>query len=113
LDASSGEMNTRLDIRTEYFTGHGPDYVEIRIRDTGTGISRHIIDTMFEPYVTSKPKGTGLGLAIVRKIIEEHGGLVWLENNSDAAGACAIIRLPVNNAAQTGNINSLNHRDAV
>ncbi|MGH6634958.1 MAG: ATP-binding protein, partial [Gammaproteobacteria bacterium] len=38
--------------------------------------------------------GTGLGLAIVKKIVEEHNGIVWMENNQ-STGASAIIRLPV------------------
>ena len=44
-----------------------------------------------EPYVTHKPKGTGLGLAIVKKIMEDHGGLVTLDDRpSTVAGVeCA------------------------
>ena len=49
---------------------------------------------LFEPYITTKQKGTGLGLAIVKKIIDEHNGQVWLENNTGNKGACAVIRLP-------------------
>ena len=37
----------------------------------GSGLNNEQIETIFEPYVTSKAKGTGLGLAIVKKIIEE------------------------------------------
>jgi len=47
----------------------------------------------FEPYVTTKPKGTGLGLVIVKKIVEEHGGTVRIEN-MQPHGACITLLLP-------------------
>ena len=95
FDASDKEDKTILNISTNRITDTGVDYIEVRIRDSGTGLSRDITSSIFEPYVTTKKKGTGLGLAIVKKIIEEHGGMVMLENNAEGAGACAIIRLPV------------------
>jgi len=112
FDAMPRGMHTVLNIKTDYISNHGLDFIEIRIRDSGTGIAADIIDNIFEPYVTSKPKGTGLGLAIVKKIIEEHGGVVWLENNDNMPGACAIIRLPVTSSMQD-NINHINQRDAI
>ncbi|MEX2353621.1 MAG: ATP-binding protein, partial [Gammaproteobacteria bacterium] len=112
FDATPRDMHTVLDIKTEYISNHGLDFVEIRIKDSGSGISGDIIDKVFEPYFTSKPKGTGLGLAIVKKIIEEHGGVVWLENNRDTPGACAIIKLPVA-ASIHDNINQTRQRDAI
>jgi two-component system, sporulation sensor kinase E len=48
--------------------------VQVRISDTGTGISEQIMDKIFEPYFTTKPFGTGLGLTIVFKIVKEHFG---------------------------------------
>jgi len=68
--------------------------IELRIEDRGPGIEEELLARIFEPYVTSKTKGTGLGLAIVKKIIEEHSGMVWLEN-IPGGGACAVIQLPV------------------
>ncbi|MBZ0171911.1 MAG: GHKL domain-containing protein, partial [Phycisphaerales bacterium] len=68
-------------------------YVEICVEDEGEGVPQALTASIFDPYVTTKTRGTGLGLAIVRKIIEEHGGVVWLENKSDT-GARIIIRLP-------------------
>ena len=55
---------------------------------------------LFEPYVTTRDKGTGLGLPIVKKIIEEHGGSLALEDapvfdGATHAGAMAVIRLPL------------------
>ncbi|MGK0297447.1 MAG: nitrogen fixation/metabolism regulation signal transduction histidine kinase [Gammaproteobacteria bacterium] len=100
FEAMPHDMHTVLEIRTEYIADHGLDFVEIRIKDYGSGISDELIDNIFEPYVSTKPKGTGLGLAIVKKIIEEHGGIVWLENNLNSNGVCAIIRLPA--VMQTG-----------
>lgn len=69
-------------------------WLEITVQDQGPGFPADMIDTLFEPYATTKTKGTGLGLAIVKKIIEEHGGDVWAENLGDD-GAGIIIRLPL------------------
>jgi nitrogen fixation/metabolism regulation signal transduction histidine kinase len=80
-------ISTRLHEET-----HGTS-VEIRVEDRGNGIAPELMTQIFEPYVTTKPKGTGLGLAIVKKIVEEHGGTVWMENSS-GGGACASVRLP-------------------
>ncbi len=96
LDARKQGENLALSISTAYVSLHAMDYMEIRIRDTGSGVNEDIMSTVFEPYVTTKQKGTGLGLAIVKKIVEEHGGLVWIRNNADGPGASVIIRLPIN-----------------
>jgi PAS domain S-box-containing protein len=72
----------------------GCRYVELEIEDSGPGINPEILDTLFEPYVTTKSGGNGLGLAIVRKIIEEHGGRVFARNNPEG-GAGMVVRLPV------------------
>jgi nitrogen fixation/metabolism regulation signal transduction histidine kinase len=69
-------------------------WLEIAIRDHGPGIPDTITDKLFEPYATTKHKGTGLGLAIVKKIIEEHGGDVWVDNHG-TEGTSIIIRLPL------------------
>lgn len=72
------------------------DFIEIALYDDGTGIKEEQIATIFEPYVTTKAKGTGLGLAIVKKIIEEHGGAIWVDTNRKV-GAGFIIQLPASN----------------
>ena len=50
--------------------------IEISISDTGKGINRDILDKLFQPFFTTKPKGTGLGLAISKQLIEQHGGTI-------------------------------------
>lgn len=70
------------------------DQLELKIQDDGPGIPNDMMKVLFEPYVTNKTKGTGLGLAIVKKIIDEHHGSVWAENN-DPQGANIIIRIPI------------------
>ncbi len=95
FDASINQDQTILNISTRFTSDTGVDFIEVRIEDSGACLSEDIIDTIFEPYVTTKIKGTGLGLAIAKKIVEEHGGLVLIENNQNGTGACAIIRLPI------------------
>jgi signal transduction histidine kinase len=112
FDATPRHMHTVLSVKTDYISDQGLDFVEIRIKDSGTGVATDIIENVFEPYVTTKTRGTGLGLAIVKKIIEEHGGIVWLENNDDAPGACAIIRLPATLHSDNV-INQIKQRDSI
>jgi signal transduction histidine kinase len=67
--------------------------VIIRIGDTGPGIPKVIIDSIFEPFYSTKEEGSGLGLAIAKRIAEEHGG--WLHANSEeGSGATFVIALP-------------------
>ena len=71
----------------------------IAISDNGIGLPDDRA-RLFEPYVTTREKGTGLGLPIVKKIIEEHGGTLVLEDADpfaadSHAGARAVVRLPL------------------
>jgi signal transduction histidine kinase len=68
--------------------------VRVEVADTGSGIPAEIIDRLFEPWVTTKPRGqgTGLGLAIVRDVVRAHGGSVSVRNQ--ATGAVFVIDLP-------------------
>ncbi|WP_411269468.1 ATP-binding protein [Aquicoccus sp.] len=79
------------------------DEALITISDNGIGLPEDRAK-LFEPYVTTRVKGTGLGLPIVKKIIEEHGGSLVLEDAAPFSrgahvGAMAVIRLPVAPAA--------------
>jgi two-component system, cell cycle sensor histidine kinase and response regulator CckA len=58
------------------------EYLQVSVRDTGTGISREIQGRIFEPFFTTKPvgQGTGLGLAAVYGIAADHGGAVRVES---------------------------------
>lgn len=79
------------------------EFIRIVLMDNAGGFSEDIIDTLFEPYVTTKTKGTGLGLAIVRKIIEEHLGEIELSNHqyeNGQKGAKATILLPLNESSR-------------
>jgi signal transduction histidine kinase len=59
--------------------------VEVRIEDTGPGISPEMREQIFNPFVTTKKNGVGLGLSIVSKIVDGHHGSIRLESPADAA----------------------------
>ena len=71
------------------------NFARILIQDTGKGISPEAEEGLFQPYFTTRSSGTGLGLAIVRRIVEDRGGSVSLENREDVRGAVATLRLPL------------------
>ncbi|MBA7705169.1 MAG: response regulator, partial [Calditrichaeota bacterium] len=59
------------------------NYVEVAIKDEGVGIPPENIDSIFDPYYTTREKGTGLGLFSVYSIIERHGGWITVESEVD------------------------------
>jgi two-component system sensor kinase FixL len=59
-----------------------------------TGIAAEKLESIFDPFITSKPEGLGMGLSICRSIIERHGGKISAANNPDR-GAKFSITLPV------------------
>jgi len=75
------------------------DQVEVRVSDTGPGISRDIAGRMFDPFVTSKPHGMGMGLSISRSIVEAHGGRLWVTPNAQE-GVTFHLALPVSEGKQ-------------
>ena len=82
------------------------DGVEVRIADSGPGISPELREQIFNPFVTTKKSGVGLGLSIVSKIVDGHHGSIRIEESSSAPGdgqknpgACFVMFFPA--ASQT------------
>jgi two-component system sensor kinase FixL len=68
--------------------------VLVEVQDSGTGIAADRLESIFDPFITTKPEGLGIGLAICRSIIDRHGGKISAANNPDR-GATFSITLPV------------------
>jgi nitrogen fixation/metabolism regulation signal transduction histidine kinase len=89
LEALDGRENPVIMIETK----RAGDQIVLTVVDNGPGFQEGLAEQAFDPYVTTKPKGTGLGLAIVRRIVEEHGGQVEVDN-APQGGARIRITLP-------------------
>lgn len=74
--------------------GNGAPRLQVRFRDTGPGIREDDREKIFTPYFSTKATGFGLGLAITRKIIEDHGGRVFVARQK-APGAEMVLEVPV------------------
>jgi len=61
-------------------SGRRQNRVFVEISDTGEGIPPEMLQKIFLPFFTTKPKGSGLGLAISQKIMEAHGGKITIES---------------------------------
>ena len=92
LEAIAGDGWIRLQTRCVHEQSR--ESIEFSVEDSGSGIVQEVADNLFDPYVTTKNSGSGLGLAIVQKIVDEHGGIVWVEQ-AVAGGARFIVRLPL------------------
>jgi signal transduction histidine kinase/ligand-binding sensor domain-containing protein/CheY-like chemotaxis protein len=73
-------------------------YIELSVKDTGIGIPKEMLSTIFEPFeqaggTDAKKSGTGLGLAIVKYIVDKHNGTVRVESEV-GAGSTFIVALP-------------------
>jgi signal transduction histidine kinase len=73
-------------------------YVDVRVEDTGNGITSAQMAKIFDPYFTTKQgkSGTGLGLYITKKVVEDHNGSIKVDSTPQV-GTSFTIRLPLLN----------------
>jgi nitrogen-specific signal transduction histidine kinase len=86
----------------------GRQGIEVRVADSGPGVSPDLREPIFNPFVTTKKTGVGLGLSLVSKIVDEHHGSIELAGPQGGGasapnGACFIVFLP---AALTAELQS-------
>lgn len=84
--AQASPPNGAITVKTREVDG----MVEIAVIDCGTGIERKHLESIFNPFFTTKSDGVGLGLAIISKIVDEHGGKIRVESEP---GSGSIFRL--------------------
>jgi two-component system, NtrC family, nitrogen regulation sensor histidine kinase NtrY len=82
-----GEVRVRIERTAEA--------IHVVVEDNGKGLPNEERHRLTEPYVTTRAKGTGLGLAIVRKIMEDHGGEVVLNDREGGTGASVRLVIPI------------------
>ncbi|MDY6973616.1 MAG: response regulator [Thermodesulfobacteriota bacterium] len=90
--AQAIEKHGEISISTQARDG----WAEIRISDTGPGISEENLQRIFDPFFTTKEvgKGTGLGLNVAYNIIKKHKGVIDVES-SPGKGTTFVMRIPI------------------
>jgi two-component system sporulation sensor kinase A/two-component system, sporulation sensor kinase E len=84
----------RLRIAAHTLNGaNTPQEVAIEVSDTGGGIPEQLLNTVCEPFFTTREEGTGLGLAIAKRYVEQNGGRLEIESRT-GAGTTVRVRLP-------------------
>lgn len=110
----------KLQIRTEntilnqdFFESHAHSgkagsYLALSVRDNGCGIPKHLLQRVFDPYFSTKPrdKGTGLGLSVVYGIIKQLNGFIYCKSH-DGAGTEFSIYLPVSEEAAHSEVRAM------
>jgi signal transduction histidine kinase len=87
--------------RVDVFIASSNDYMEIRVVDTGQGITAALLPHVFDRFrqaddaTTQRHTGLGLGLGIARQLVELHGGTVHADSPGVGHGATFTVRLPI------------------
>jgi signal transduction histidine kinase len=89
-DAMGGQGRVHVRLRRD------DDRAVLVVHDEGPGIAPEVLDSLFEPFVTTKPvgQGTGLGLAVCHALIDRLGGTIEADNPPEG-GARFVVRLPL------------------
>jgi nitrogen fixation/metabolism regulation signal transduction histidine kinase len=93
LEAVKDVPDACITVTTRNVDEGGMNRIELCIDDNGPGIEAGVLENIFEPYVSTKPKGSGLGMAIVKKIVEEHGGTISAGSSADGGAQIRIYLL--------------------
>ncbi len=91
LDATDRIKQPYIVIRSR---GDDSSHLVVEVSDNGCGIAAEMEETLFRPFVTSKPRGLGMGLALSRRIIEAHGGCI-IARNRMGSGSTLSFSLPL------------------
>ncbi|KAA3663473.1 MAG: PAS domain S-box protein [Chloroflexi bacterium] len=72
---------------------NGKTYLAISVKDSGHGIDDAIMSKIFNPFFTTKPNGagTGLGLYIAKRVVDQHNGRIWAENNPEGGATFTVV----------------------
>ncbi|MDF1563396.1 MAG: ATP-binding protein [Deltaproteobacteria bacterium] len=108
VQAMGGEGRLELRTRLRPAPGGGPhqpgpgsDIIELRVADTGPGISATDRANLFIPFFTTKERGTGLGLPICQRLIRNHGGTLEVFSRT-GMGTEFVVRLPLSGGERLG-----------
>ncbi len=74
------EQGGKVRVTTSLARQNGLRWIRVTLSDNGTGIPAPQLDSIFEPFYTTKSHGTGLGLTIVKKIMEQHQGKIFVDS---------------------------------
>jgi signal transduction histidine kinase len=71
-------------------------YLKLMVKDSGSGMTKEVMDRIFEPFFTTKDpgKGSGMGLAVVHGILKHHGGTITVESE-EGKGSTFTVYLPI------------------
>ena len=100
-----------LRVDAQPVTRNGREGVELRLADTGPGVSEELREEIFNPFVTTKKTGVGLGLSIVSKIVDGHHGSIH-EENAPGGGAIFTLFFPLVEFPEPQEISTLEGRAA-
>jgi signal transduction histidine kinase len=104
VQASPPRSVIRITLRSSL---RGQRFVDIEVKDSGSGLTEMAAKKTFQPFFTTKPGGTGLGLANVKKIVELHGGAVAASNRETCG---ALFRVTIPRAAYAAGLDALQAR---
>lgn len=82
IEISVAGVNVQNHVCSSCHHSFSGQYIEIKVKDNGSGMSHDVLDNLFEPFYTTKPvgKGTGMGLPMVHGIVHKHGGHIIVKS---------------------------------
>jgi signal transduction histidine kinase len=89
----------KLTVRSELNEANGKRYIEVKIIDTGAGISEESKDKIFDPFFSTKSAGSGLGLSIAYRVLELHRAEISFESRQ-GRGTVFTVKLPLEKEAR-------------
>ncbi len=96
IDNANKFMGDQVEPRIEISAGLDQGQVHCRVCDNGIGIPGEYQDRVFDLFdrLDARVEGTGVGLALVKRIVEVHGGRIWVESAGEGEGSCFHFTLP-------------------